>query len=85
VSAALTDTETGLFCAALASIGQPMFDSQIEAAVLGIAGAVAITALQLNLDGALDGGPLHHPGQGGYFILDPADITLTTEADTHGG
>jgi hypothetical protein len=85
VAAALTDPDRGLFCAEVQGIGRPVFDSQIEAAILAVPGAVAITALQLTVGGADDAGPLHDPGAGGYFVLDPSDITLVTEADTHGG
>jgi predicted phage baseplate assembly protein len=85
VIAALTDMETGLFGSWILSIGQPLFDSQIEAAVLAVSGVVAITAAGFIADGATDPGPLHNPGEGGYYTLDPADVTLVTEPDSHGG
>jgi hypothetical protein len=85
VVAALTDPDTGLFGAMRAAIGQPVFDSAIEEAVLAVAGTVAITSASFIADGAAGAGPLHDPGEGGYFTLDPADISLVTEADTHGG
>ena len=85
VVTALTDADTGLFSAWNLAIGQSLFDSRIEAAVLGVPGAVAITAAQFIAAGALDAGPLHDPGEGSYFTLDPLDITLTTEPDSHGG
>ncbi len=85
VVTALTDIEHGLFGSWSLNIGQPVFDSQIEAAVLAVSGAVAITAATFHANGMVDPGPLHSPGEGGVYTLDPADITLVTEPDTHGG
>ena len=85
VVAALADPDTGLFGAGRAAIGQPVFGSAIEQAVLAVPGAVAITAASFIADDSLDAGPLHDPGEGGYFTLDPTDISLVTEPDTHGG
>jgi hypothetical protein len=86
VGAALTDPDTGLFGAVRAAIGQPVFDSAIEQAVLAVPGAVAITdATFITADDSIDAGPLHDPGEGGYFALDPADISVQPEFDTHGG
>ena len=84
VATALTDTEVGLFGSWNMGVGQRLFDSQIEAAVLGVSGAVAMTILSVEADGAASVGPLHDPGEGGYFTLDPADINLTTEPDPNG-
>ena len=84
VASALTDTEVGLFGSWNMGIGQVAFDSQIEAAVLSVAGAVAITAMSVVANGAASVGPLHNPGEDGYFTLDPADINLTPEADPNG-
>ena len=85
VTAALTDPDTGLFSANTLPIGQPVFDSQIEQAVLSVAGTVALIATAFTADGAADPGPLHNPGEGGYFDLAASDITIVTEADSHGG
>jgi hypothetical protein len=85
VVAALSDPQAGLFGAGSLGIGQPLFDSQIEAAVLAVSGAVALTAATFYADGAVDAGPLHNPGEGGTYMLDPADITITTEAGANGG
>lgn len=85
VVTALSDTESGLFGAWNLNIGQPLFDSQIEAAVLGVAGAIAIIAATFYANGAVDAGPLHNPGEGGTYILDPADITVITEPGSNGG
>jgi hypothetical protein len=82
---ALSDPQTGLFGTSKLGIGQPLFDSQIEAAVLAVPGAVALTAATFYADGAVDAGPLHNPGEGGTHMLDPADITITTEAGGNGG
>ena len=84
---ALTDPQAGLFGTAQLAIGQPVFDSQIEAAVLAVPGAVAITAATFFANGAVDAGPLHNPGEGAYYVLDfdPTDITTVTEPGSNGG
>jgi hypothetical protein len=81
---ALTDAETGLFGAVRSAVGRSVFDSQIESAVLGVPGAVAIIAASFTAGGGPDAGPLHNPGEGAYYTLDPADIALRTEPDGHG-
>jgi hypothetical protein len=35
-------------------------------------------------NGAVDPGPLHNPGEGGFFTLAPSDINLATEPDPNG-
>jgi hypothetical protein len=77
--------EKGLFGSWTLAIGQPLFDSQIEAAVLAVPGVIAITAASLVADDVASPGPLHNPGEGAYYTLDPADVTLVTEPDSHGG
>jgi hypothetical protein len=84
VVTALTDTEVGLFGSWNLQIGQTVFDSQIEAAVLGVQGAVAIIAQTFQANGATDPGPLHLPGEGAFYTLAPGDIQLTTEPDPNG-
>lgn len=84
VTSALTDTETGLFGSWQLAIGQPLFDSQIEAAVLAVPGAVAIIASSFRANGAPDPGPLHNPGEGCFYTLDPADFTPIPESDNGG-
>ena len=66
-------------------IGQPVFDSQIEAAVLAVPGVVALIAATFYADGAVDPSPLHNPGEGNTYVLDPADINPVTEPDANGG
>jgi len=84
VTTALTDTEVGLFGAWNIGIGQTLFKSQIEEAVLGVQGAVAITALGFKANGAAISGALYLPGEDGFFTLDPSDINLVTESDPNG-
>jgi len=79
ITTALTDPEAGLFGAWNLGIGQTVFASQIEAAVLSATGAVAITALTFYANGVIAPGPLFLPGEGAFFTLDPADINLTPE------
>lgn len=85
VLATLTDTQTGLFGSWTLGVGQTVFDSQIEAAVLAVPGAVAIIAAVFYADNVIDPGPLHIPGEGAFYTLDPADINLTMEPDPNGG
>jgi hypothetical protein len=82
--AALIDPDTGVFSPDILPMGQPVFDSQIEQGVLSVAGAVAIAAQSFSLNGAVDPGPLHDPGEGGYFNLAAGDISITTEPDPNG-
>jgi len=84
VATALTDTEAGLFGSWNMGIGQTLFESQIESAVLGVSGAVAITVQSFVANGVVQAGPLHSPGEGGYFTLDPGDINLTMEPNPNG-
>jgi hypothetical protein len=88
---ALADPDMGLFSPARLDIGEPMFDSEIEAAVLGVDGVVAILpgagaigAIAFTSNGSASTGPLHSPGpgQGSYYALDPSDIII---ASPHGG
>lgn len=85
VVTALSDTETGLFGAWTLAISQPVFDSQIEAAVLAVPGVVALIAATFYADGVIDPLPLHNPGEGNTYVLDPADINPVTEPDANGG
>jgi hypothetical protein len=84
VAAALTDTQTGLFGSWNLDIGQPVFDSQIEAAVLSVQGALAVTAMTLYALDLADPGPLHSPAEGAYYTLDPSAIALNQEPATNG-
>jgi hypothetical protein len=76
INTALIDPDTGLFAASRMAIGASLFDSQIEEAVLGVDGIVAIRGLALTIDGIADVGHLHDLGDGQYFTLDPLDLTL---------
>ena len=84
IDQALADIESGLFGAWNLGIGQPVFDSQVEAAILSVPGAVAVTAMVFIADGLTDPGPLHNPGEGAFYTLVPADIAITVEPDHNG-
>ena len=84
VKSALTDPETGLFAPTRLRIGQPLFDSQIEAACLSVEGTVAIIA-SLFWIGHFDPGPLHVPAEGAYYALTPDTVFIFTEPDPNGG
>jgi hypothetical protein len=88
VVAALADTDVGQFGSSNLAIGQTVFNSQIEAAVLAVAGVVAITAQTVVANGAtdpgltfyansvIDPGPLHTPGEDAFYTLDPAKLRM---------
>jgi hypothetical protein len=84
ITAALTDEETGLFGAWNLAIGETLFDSQIEAAVLGVQGVVAIIASTFRANGVAETKALHFPGEGGFYTLAPADLTPLMEPDPNG-
>jgi len=84
VQTALADTEVGLFGAWNLNVGQTVFVSQIEAAVLAVSGAVALTALRFYANGTRLAGPIFNPGENGYFALDPGNINLSLEPDSNG-
>lgn len=79
VQSALCDPLAGLFSPAHLNIGQPLFDSQIEAACMQVAGVVAIQSSTFTVDGNVDAGPLHVPGDGAFFSLDPSGFFPSTE------
>jgi predicted phage baseplate assembly protein len=79
VQTALCDPLAGLFSPANMGIGQPLFDSEIEAVCLGVPGVVAIQSSKFTVNGNSDAGPLHVPGDGAYFELDPSGFFPSTE------
>jgi predicted phage baseplate assembly protein len=79
VQTALCDLASGLFSPAGIAIGQGLFDSVIEAACLAVPGVIAIKSLQFSINGVVDAGPLHSPGEGAYFSLDPSDFFPSSE------
>jgi len=84
VKSALADAESGLFAPARLRIGQPVFDSQIEAACLSVDGTVEVIA-SLFWIGHFDPGPLHVPAEGAYYALTPDKVFIITEPDPNGG
>jgi hypothetical protein len=79
VQTALCDPLAGLFSPAYLGIGQGLFDSQIDAAVLAVSGVVAIQSSIFTINGKVDPGPLHTPGEGAYFSLAPSGYFPSTE------
>jgi hypothetical protein len=69
LTTALCDPLMGLFSPANLGIGQGLFDSDIEAACLQVAGVIGIQSSQFAFNTAVDLGPLHLPGEGSYFSL----------------
>jgi len=84
VTTALADPTVGLFAPANLGIGQVVFDSQIEAACLSVAGVVALTVLTFYNGATVDPGPLHVPGEGAYWLLAPAGVSPGTQVDPNG-
>jgi predicted phage baseplate assembly protein len=72
----------GLFSPDRIRIGEPLYDSQIYAACLGVTGTVAVRNLVLADVGAPAPllGVRHAPGEGGFFTATAPDIHLTLEA-----
>jgi predicted phage baseplate assembly protein len=73
-TAAFTDPATGVFSPAQMGIGQWLYRSRIAAA-LSVPGVVAVHQLEVTWTVALD--QVADPGEGGYFQLLPANLTLT--------
>ena len=65
-------------------VGQTLFDSQIEAAILSVSGAVAITKLSFTANGGHQKSELHLPGDGGFYTLATTDLNLSMEPDPNG-
>ncbi len=77
---ALTDSQVGLFSPTYLQIGVGLFDSQIEAVCLSVSGVLAIASSQFTFNGNVDPGPIHLPGEGAYFTLDPSNFSPSSEA-----
>jgi hypothetical protein len=74
-TAALTDPAAGLFSPGRMGIGQRLYRSAVDAALL-VPGVTAVHDLVLSRDGqAL--GELTDPGEGAFFALGPGSITIT--------
>ena len=79
---ALLDDDAGLFGKNRLGIGAFVFDSEIAAASLNAAGTISIDDLAVALDPLGDGqfaddpGPAHVPGDGAFFTLADADLTV---------
>lgn len=80
---ALCDPLTGLFSPANLGIGQGLFDSDIEAACLKVAGIIGIQSSQFAFDSGVDPGPLHLPGEGNFFSLVPSGFFPSTVVVTN--
>ena len=83
LTTALCDPLTGLFSPANLGIGQGLFDSDIEAACLEVAGVIGIQSSQFAFDGGVDPGPLHLPGEGYFFSLVPSGFFPSTVVVTN--
>ncbi len=91
ITGALTDPTTGLFAPSNLGVGQAIFNSQIEQAILAVDGVVAVSALaflsrrrtgKFLTGGFTSGqGSMHSPGEGAYFT---PSLTLSIQVDNHG-
>jgi hypothetical protein len=79
VTTALCDPSAGVFSPPQISIGQALFDSNIEAALQVIPGVIAVAASTFTIGSGNSPGPLHIPGEGCFFSLAPANLFLSTE------
>ena len=77
-TAALADPATGLFSPARMAIGQPLYASQLEAALL-VAGADAVHELTVTAGGSeiFSSEPVGwaDPGEGSFYVLAASTIT----------
>ncbi|HET7504591.1 MAG TPA: hypothetical protein VFK02_26395 [Kofleriaceae bacterium] len=80
VEAALTG-DGGMFSPERIRIGEPLYDSQIYAACLGVAGTLAVRNLVIadRATGAVLPGVRHVPGEGGFFTVAQLAIVLAPE------
>jgi hypothetical protein len=78
---ALVDPDAGLFGTSNIKIGTSIFQSQIEDACLRVPGTLAVHSLGFFRKGSSlpDTGYRHFPGEGGFYQLQPADVTIATE------
>lgn len=83
VRAALLDDDTGLFGATRSRIGEPVYESEIDGVCLRVPGAVAVHGLSFVAPGLVGAGPRFAPGDGAYFLL--ADASLTVNAEVSSG
>ena len=83
-TAALADPETGLFAPARMEIGEPLYSSEVEAALL-VPGGAAVHGLSLTSGGVdiFTNEPVGwaDPGEGGFFVLAGAVITTVVAGD----
>jgi hypothetical protein len=90
VTAALIDPDNGLFGVNVVRIGQSVFHSRIAKVCVSVPGAVAVR--DLSLSGAtVQRGPdcadfdfRYDPGQGGFFQLPTANLSISPEAANAG-
>ena len=71
---ALADPATGLFSPGRMGIGQRLYRSAVDAALM-VAGVVAVHDLVISWTGGTLG-EFADPGQGSFFYLQPADVTI---------
>jgi hypothetical protein len=80
---ALLDPDVGLFGTNLIRIGQSIWESQIDAACLGVPGTLAVHEIHVSADfGAglvMLAGPRFDPTEGGFFQLASTDLTIHPE------
>ena len=100
VTAAITDPNAGLVGASVVQIGQSIYQSQVFAACLAVPGAIAVHDLEIQQKhrfhplfrrlptpgskGCCQCDFRFDPGQGGFFQLAPADLTITPEVGNAG-
>jgi hypothetical protein len=88
VQSALLGSPGGLFAPGVLAIGETLYRSRIES-VCSVPGVLAVHHLRMRWHGKRPGtvprdarGPRFNPGEGGYFDLAPARLTINTEVAT---
>lgn len=78
-TAALLDDDRGVFGKRRLGIGEPVFDSQIDAACLGCEGALAVHEIKFAINQFVDATERHAPGEGAFYRLDAFALSISTE------
>lgn len=89
VTAALVDDDAGLFGINVIRIGQFIYESQIYAACLSVPGTLAVHSLHFSTDRGMGFQEVidfrYNPGEGGFFQLEPDNLTISQEVSENAG
>jgi len=79
--------DTGLFGVHAVRIGQHVYTSEVYKACMGVPGVLAVHSLRLARQSGTglqyETGFRFEAGEGGFFQLDPNDLTIAVEVASH--